>query len=108
MRLHARDLPLIPFLVPIVAVGLFPLVLLPLIGYLGFTVLGILFGFAAIMAQLEEQGAHTRQVVSHGTLSRAEHAGYSLEMQKLMRSLTAVKLVSVGLIVLGIGGFILS
>lgn len=108
MRLQARDLPLIPLLLPVVAVGLFPLVMLPLIGYLGFTVLGILFGFAAIMAQLEEQGAHTRHVISHGGLPRAEQAGYSLEMQSLMRSLTAVKLVSVGLIGLGIGGFMLS
>ena len=81
--------------------------MLALEGFLGFVVLGILIGFAAVMAELEEQGAHTAHVVSHGSLSRAEHAGYSLEMQKLMRSLFAVKIVSVGLIILGAGGFII-
>ena len=107
MRLATRDLPLVPLLLPVVAIGLFPLVMLPLLGFLGFVVLGILIGFAAVMAELEEQGAHTTHVISHGTLSRAEHAGYSLEMQKLMRSLFAVKIVSVGLIILGAGGFII-
>ena len=106
MRLTTRDLPLVPLLLPVVAIGLFPLVMLPLLGFLGFVVLGILIGFAAIMAQLEEQGAHTLQVVSHGSMSRTEQAGYNLEMQSLMRSLHAVKIVSAGLIVLGAGGFI--
>jgi hypothetical protein len=108
MRLATRDLPLLPLLLPVVAIGLFPLVMLPLLGFLGFVVLGILIGFAAVMAELEEQGAHTAHVVSHGSLSRAEHAGYNLEMQKLMRSLFAVKIVSIGLIILGAGGFIIT
>src|ERR1700745_1390291 len=107
MRLATRDLPLVPLLARLVAVGLLPLVMLPLLGYLGFVVLGILIGFAAVMAQLEEQGAHTAHVISHGRLSRAEHADYSLEMQKLLRSLFAVKIVSAGLISRGAGGFII-
>ena len=108
MRLDTRDFPLVPLLAPVVAVGLFPLVMLPLLGYLGFVVLGILIGFAAVMAQLEEQGAHTRQVIAHGSLSRAEQAGYNLDQQALMRSLHAVKIVAAGLVVLGAGGFMLT
>ena len=108
MRLTTRDLPLIPLLLPVVAIGLFPLVMLPLLGFLGFVVLGILIGFAAIMAQLEEQGAHARYVVTHGAMPRSEQAGYNLELQALMRSLHAVKIVSAGLIVLGAGGFIVT
>src|SRR5258708_7772088 len=108
MRLYARDLPLIPLLLPVVAIGLFPLVMLPLLGFLGFVVLGILIGFAAVMAELEEHGAHTTQVISRGSLSRAEQAGYNSEMQALMRTLSAVKIVSVGLIALGAGGFVLT
>ncbi len=107
MRLVTRDLPLVPLLLPVVAIGLFPLVMLPLLGFLGFVVLGILIGFAAVMAQLEEQGAHTQHVISHGSMSRAEQAGYNLEMQALMRSLYAAKIVSLGLIALGAGGFMI-
>ena len=107
MRLTTRDLPLVPLLVPVVAIGLFPLVMLPLLGFLGFVVLGILIGFAAVMAELEEQGAHTSHVISHGSLGRNDQAGYNLEMQGLMRTLAAVKIVSVGLIVLGVGGFLI-
>ena len=58
MRLMTRDLPLVPLLLPVVAIGLFPLVMLPLLGFLGFVVLGILIGFAAVMAELEEPQAH--------------------------------------------------
>ena len=108
MPLNTRDLPLIPLLLPVVAIGLFPLVMLPLLGFLGFVVLGILIGFAAVMAELEEHGAHTTHVISHGSLSRAEQAGYNSEMQALMRTLGAVKIVSVALIALGAGGFVLT
>jgi len=108
MPLNTRDLPLIPLLLPVVAIGLFPLVMLPLLGFLGFVVLGILIGFAAVMAELEEHGAHKTHVISHGSLSRAEQAGYNSEMQALMRTLGAVKIVSVALIALGAGGFVLT
>jgi len=108
MRLMTRDLPLVPFLVPVVAVGLFPLVMLPLIGYIAFVVLGVLTGFAAVMAELEEHGAHADYVIRHGSLSRAEQAGYNLEMRTLMRTLTAVKIASIALIAFGIGGYMLT
>ena len=36
MHLVPRDLPLVPLLLPVVAIGLFPLVMLPLLGFLGF------------------------------------------------------------------------
>jgi hypothetical protein len=107
MRLVTRDLPLVPLILPVAAIGLFPLVMLPLLGYLGFVVLGVLIGFAAVMAELEEPQAHAHHLVSHGALPRAEQAGYNFEMETLRRSLVAVKLVAVCLIALGAGGFIL-
>ncbi len=108
MHLVNRDLPLVPVLVPVIAIGLFPLTLLVLVGYLGFVALGVLIGFAAVMAQLEEQGAHTRQVISHGSLSRAEQAGYNSDQLALMRSLAAAKIVAAGLVVVGTAGFMLT
>jgi hypothetical protein len=101
-----RDLALVPLLLPIVAVGLFPLVMLPLLGFLGFAVLGVLTGFAAVMAELEEPQAHAHHVISHGSVPRSEQAGYNCEMESLRRSLTAVKIVSLGLVALGAGGYI--
>jgi hypothetical protein len=82
--------------------------MLPLLGFLGFVVLGVLIGFAAVMAELEEPQAHVHSVISHGPLDRAEQAGYRHEMDALKRSLYAVKIVSAGLIVLGAGGFMLT
>ena len=111
MRLTTRDLPLVPLLLPVIAIGLFPLVMLPLLGFLGFVVLGILIGFAAVMAELEEEhphGPHGQYLVSHGPMTRSEQAGSHSEMDELKRSLYAVKIVSVGLIVLGAGGFMLT
>jgi hypothetical protein len=108
MRLQSRDLPLIPLLLPVVAIGLFPLVMLPLLGFLGFVVLGVLIGFAAVMAELEEPQAHVHHVISQGPMTRAEQAGHRFEMNSLQRSLYAVKIVSLALIVLGVGGFIVT
>ena len=109
MRLAHHDVALIPLLVPVVALGLSPLLLLPLVGFMGFTALGVLIAFAAIMVQMEEQGDHARYVVSHGHgLPRREHAGYRMEMNSLMQTLWAVKIVGVGLVVLGVGGFVLT
>jgi hypothetical protein len=107
MPLSSRDLPLIPLLLPVVAIGLFPLVMLPLLGFLGFVVLGVLLGFAAIMAELEEPQAHVYHLISNGPISRAEQAGHKFEMNSLMRTLYAVKVASAGLIVLGTAGFII-
>ena len=103
-----RDLALVPLLLPVVAVGLLPLAILPLLGFLGFVVLGLLVGFAAIMAELEEPRAHVQHVISHGAISRAEQAGYNFEMDSLSRSLYAVKIVSAGPVAIGACGFMLT
>src|SRR3954452_21954412 len=108
MRLVTRDLPLVPLLLPVVAIGLFPLAMLPLLGFLGFIVLGVLIGFAAVMAELEEPQAHAHHVISHGSVPRSEQAGHNVEMAALMRSLHAVKIVSVGLVALGAGGYLVT
>src|SRR3954471_11068197 len=111
MRLVTRDLPLVPLLLPVVAIGLFPLVMLPLLGFLGFlgfVGLGVRIAFPAVMAELEEPQAHNQYVISHGPMSRAEQAGHNSDMQALMRTLHAVKIVSAGLIVLGAGGFLVT
>jgi hypothetical protein len=108
MRLSNPDVPLVPLLVPVVILGLWPLVfLVPLTGFLSVAVIGILIGTGAIMAQMEEQADHAREVVGRGFAPRAERAGYQLEMATLMRSLRRTQLVSAGLIVVGFGGFLL-
>lgn len=108
MRVTPRDLPLVPLLLPVVGVGLFPLVMLPLLGFLGFVVLGVLIGFAAVMAEMEEPQGHVHAVIGHAPITRAEQAGHNSEMQALTRSLYAVKIVSAGLIVLGAVGFVVT
>jgi hypothetical protein len=107
MRLSNPDAALVPLIVPVAVLGLWPLVfLLPLTGFLGVAVIGVMVGTGAIMAQMEEQAEHTRQVVGNGFPSRAEQAGYQVELSNLMRSLRTTKLVSAGLIVVGVGGFL--
>jgi hypothetical protein len=108
MRFSNPDALMVPLIVPVAILGLWPLVfLLPLTGFLGVAVIGILIGTGAIMAQMEEQAQHARQVVGRGFLPRAEQAGYQMELATLMRSLRTTKLVSAGLIAVGFGGFLL-
>ena len=40
MRLSNPELPLLPVIVPVLFVGLFPLVILPLVSYLGIAFIG--------------------------------------------------------------------
>jgi hypothetical protein len=107
MRLSNPELPLLPVIVPVLFVGLFPLVILPLVSFLGVAFIGLLIGLAAIMVQLEEAGSHAQRTVAQHGPTRAEHAGYGSEMRSLMRQLYYARIVSVGLIVIGCGGFLL-
>jgi hypothetical protein len=107
MRLSNPELPLLPAILPVLFVGLLPLAILPLVGFFGFAVLGILIGFAAVMDQLEEQGDHTRHIIVHGGLKGAEHAEYKSRARALTRTLAAAKIASAGLIIVGLGGFFL-
>ena len=108
MRFSNPDAAILPLLVPVVILGLWPLVfLLPLTGFVGVAIIGIMIGTGAIMAQMEEQADHARQVIGHGFGPRAEQAGYQLELASLMRSLRVTKLVSLGLILVGASGFVL-
>jgi hypothetical protein len=107
MRLSNPDLPLLPLLAPIFLVGLGPLLFLPLVGPFGIAVVGLLIGSAAIMAQMEEQGEHARQIVAHGFGPEGEQVCYRATMTSLMRTLLAAKVVAAALIVVGIGGLLL-
>ena len=107
MRLSNPDVALLPVLGPVFAIGLAPLLFLPLAGFLGVAVIGLLIGSAAVMAQLEEQSGHARQIVAHGFPNRAEQAAYGSELRSLMHTLRLAKIVSAALIAIGLGGFLL-
>lgn len=107
MRLANPELPLLPVIVPVLFIGLFPLVILPLVSFLGIAFIGVLIGFCAVMIQLEESGSHAQRMVAQHGPTRAEQAGYGSEMQSLMRQLYYARIISVGLIAIGCGGFFL-
>ena len=107
MRLSNPELPLLPLLLPIFVVGLGPLLVLPLVGSFGIAVVGLLIGSAAVMAQMEEQTDHARQIVAHGFQPEGEQVCYRATMTSMMRTLLAAKIVSVALIAVGIGGLLL-
>jgi hypothetical protein len=108
MRVANPDAALLPLLLPVFVVGLGPLVFLPLVGFLGIAVIGLLIGSAAVMAQLEEQSEHARQIVAYGFPRGAEQVAYRFKLRSLMHTLTLAKIFSAALILLGVGGFLLS
>ena len=107
MRLSNPDLPLLPLLLPVFVIGLGPLLFLPLVGFFGFVVVGLLIGSAAIMAQMEEQTDHARQIVAHGFRPEGEQVCYRATMTSLMRTLFAAKVVGAALIAVGLAGLLL-
>jgi hypothetical protein len=101
------DLVLAPLLLPILAVGLLPLALLGLVGYVGFLVLGLLIGQCAIMAEMEDEGDYAlRRTQAPDSVTHAERAGHRLHMRLLRRALLPVKVVSAALILFGFGGLL--
>ena len=108
MRLSHPELPLIPLLLPVLCIGLSPLVILPLVGFLGFVILGILIGFATIMTELEEQGAHAHHMIARPGMPRSEQAGQRSDLQSLRQTLLVARIVSAGLVIFGLGGFFLA
>ena len=108
MRLSHPELPLLPLLLPVFCIGLSPLLVVCLIGYLGIAIAGVLVGFATIMMQLDEQGGQAFHRITRPGMPHSERAGQRAELQSLMQTLWVARLVSAAMVIVGLGGFFLS
>jgi hypothetical protein len=83
-------------------------------GFLGILLAGLLIGFAAVRYDLEKQGVgggfspslYARQVAVRKQMTAEERFANQAELKALWRPLVVAKTISVGLIALGLGGWL--
>ena len=83
-------------------------------GFLGILLAGLLIGFAAVCYDLEKQGVgggfspslYARQMAVREQMTAEERFANQAGLRALWRPLVVAKTMSVGLIALGLGGFL--
>ena len=84
-------------------------------GFLGILLAGLLIGYAAVRYDLEKDGVgggfsptlYARQIAVRQQMTQEERDAHNASMRALWRPLVIAKTISVGLIALGLGGYLL-
>jgi hypothetical protein len=105
MRSSHPDAFLVPLLLPIVLIGMSPLLILGVVGILGIGVLGLLVLFIAVGEELSATSVFSRHVVTRNFLPASERAAYRFDARAALRPAFLMKLVGIVMIIVGYGGF---
>ena len=105
MRAKHPDLFLLPLLLPVFLVGMFPLLILGVVGLLGVGVIGLLMVFIAVGDEIDATGLASRRIVTQAHVRPSERAGYRMDLRAALRPAFMMKVVGVGMMVVGYGGF---
>ena len=108
MRTRSSESLIVLPLLPIFLIGVFPMLLLCLLGPAGLIILGILEASAGLTDILDASGTFSEQVIGHGFARRAERSGQRTAVRGEMRFAAVMIATGAGLAVTGIGGLALS
>ncbi|WP_235976724.1 hypothetical protein [Bradyrhizobium archetypum] len=106
---HARlRVPIVLPLLPIFLIGLFPMLLLSLLGPAGLVILGILVACAGLTDILDASGTFSEQIIVHGYARGSERAGQRTALHSEVRFASTMIACGGALAVAGIGGLFIS
>ena|SRR6202521_2169231 len=105
MRSSHPDAFLLPLLLPIFVIGVFPLLFLALVGLLGVGIFGLLILFIAVGDELNATAVFDRRIVTQDNVSASERAGYEMDRRLALRPAFIMKIGGVVLVVVGFGGW---
>ncbi len=108
MRARTSESFIVLPLLPIFLLGVFPMLLLSLMGPAGLIILGILIAFAAMTDVLEANSAFSEQVIVHGYARGTERAGHRRSRRSEIRFATVMMACGAGLVVAGVAGLAIS
>ncbi|MBR1120346.1 hypothetical protein JQ628_02375 [Bradyrhizobium lablabi] len=91
-------------LLPIFLLGVFPILLLSLMGPAGLIILGILIVCAGFTDILEANTSFSEQLIVHGYARPTERAGQRLALRSEMRFAALMIIAGAGLAVAGVAG----
>src|SRR5207237_8254132 len=107
MRARESDSILLFPLLPIFLVGMFPVLMMALLGFAGLGVLGILLISAALTDALDANNDFNQHIVVEGYARRTERAIYASNLHAAMRSATAILTAGVRLMLTSIRSLLL-
>jgi hypothetical protein len=108
MRTRGSESFIVLPLLPIFLIGLFPMLMLSLLGPAGLIILGILVASAGLTDILDASGAFSEQIIVHGYARGSERTGQRTALRSEMRFASIMIAAGAGLAVAGIGGLALS
>jgi hypothetical protein len=108
MRTRGSESFIVLPLLPIFLIGLFPILLLSLMGPAGLIILGILVASAGLTDILDASGTFSEQIIVHGYARGSERTGQRTALRSEMRFASVMIAAGAGLAVAGIGGLALS
>jgi hypothetical protein len=108
MRSQQSDSILLFPLLPIFLVGMFPVLMMALLGFAGLGVLGILLISAALTDALDASNDFNQHIVVDGYARGTQRAIYASDLHSAMRSAAAIIIAGVVLILTSIGGLLLA
>lgn len=108
MRTRSSDSFIVLPLLPIFLIGLFPMLLLSLMGPAGLIILGILVASAGLTDILDASGAFSEQLIVNGYVRGTERAGQRTALRTEMRFATIMIASGAALATAGIAGLALT
>lgn len=108
MRSRGSDSLIVLPLLPIFLIGVFPMLLLSLLGPAGLIILGILVVSAGLTDILDANGTFSEQIIVHGYARGTERNGQRTALHSEMRFAALMIAGGAALAIAGIGGLALS
>ena len=108
MRTRGSESLIVLPLLPVFLLGLFPMLLLSLLGPAGLVILGILIASAGLTDILDANSTFSEQIIVHGYAKRSERTGQRTALRAEMRFASVMIAAGAGLALAGVGGLALS
>jgi hypothetical protein len=108
MRTRSSESFIVLPLLPIFLIGVFPMLLLSLLGPAGLIILGILIASAGLSDILDANSTFSEQIIVHGYAKGSERTGQRIALRSEMRFAALMIAAGAGLALAGAGGLALS
>jgi hypothetical protein len=105
MRTRESETLLLLPLLPIFFVGIFPMLLFGLLGFLGISLFGILLVCVGLSDGLNANSNFNQQIIVHGYANRANRPMQAMDLHSAVRFALVVDMIGAGLVATGLCGF---
>jgi hypothetical protein len=108
MRTRGSESLIVLPLLPVFLIGVFPMLLMSLLGPAGLVILGILIASAGLTDILDANSTFSEQIIVHGYAKGSERTGQRTALRSEMRFAALMIAGGAALAIAGVGGLALS